>query len=633
MTDASSSTNQSLERATSPVDEIVIPVLIELEEIIEWIVDVAIPDKNPKEKCNRVLSKHFEVIHNPFLSALDIADATKATSASELTSQCIWNRLSAWQVCLVGKNVKYGPFETWKEYFCRYLNESLLVRATKLAIDDDLCALTQISPTFRLNDFMKNNPVLSQLVNDRLFWYLKQMIFDKVSLLAEVVSSAVEDSCRQWNDEALKKVSLFLLCKGKYRSARRLLSSVDSNEKVETVIAYMDHFLGFPLGERFHEIRSELGIEAHCRISNEQFEYGVIDLSKSFDVPQDCCRNIIYLELRKKIGFISHETFCLDSEMDVATFRELIDEFSEFDQRIPNLTVSYLLKIGVTEEAKFTAERFGLTDLLYSTAFSTISPEKKTPTKDHPPSKRSPKNHDKTLPEYELPIPYSSVHVIDESNNYHQAVEAMVKSGGPIGIDSEWPAVVLPGKRQIAAILQMAIYDQIFIFDLTGLYKVLPFKDWQRLRVEVFENPKLRKITFGFKTDSNMLSSSYPDAFGNMRVENEVDIESTIPDFWQSIRSSNFEPESPVFKSLAFAKASVNEIPPRSLVDVSQKLLGKRIVKNYRMSNWNRRPLDFGQILYAAVDSYSLLEIYDEMERLKPFIKTAAPESQQDEKA
>ena len=52
---------------------------------------------------------------------------------------------------------------------------------------------------------------------------------------------------------------------------------------------------------------------------------------------------------------------------------------------------------------------------------------------------------------------------------------------------------------------------------------------------------------------------------------------------------------------------------PASLSDVAKAFLGRYIPKMYRLSNWSRRPLLSGQIQYAAIDSYCLLEIYREL--------------------
>lgn len=68
------------------------------------------------------------------------------------------------------------------------------------------------------------------------------------------------------------------------------------------------------------------------------------------------------------------------------------------------------------------------------------------------------------------------------------------------------------------------------------------------------------------------------------------------------------------------------------LLDLTQLALGKTLDKTEQCSNWEKRPLRASQIVYAAIDAYCLLEIYDvlcsECERQNIMIKDVIQEVQ-----
>lgn len=49
---------------------------------------------------------------------------------------------------------------------------------------------------------------------------------------------------------------------------------------------------------------------------------------------------------------------------------------------------------------------------------------------------------------------------------------------------------------------------------------------------------------------------------------------------------------------------------PRGLSLLVQQVLGKPLDKTQQLSNWDRRPLGEGQLVYAAADAYCLLEVF-----------------------
>lgn len=53
----------------------------------------------------------------------------------------------------------------------------------------------------------------------------------------------------------------------------------------------------------------------------------------------------------------------------------------------------------------------------------------------------------------------------------------------------------------------------------------------------------------------------------------------------------------------------------QSLGDLVQLCLGKKLDKSNQFSNWENRPLRQEQLVYAALDAYCLIEMYDIIKR------------------
>ena len=58
-------------------------------------------------------------------------------------------------------------------------------------------------------------------------------------------------------------------------------------------------------------------------------------------------------------------------------------------------------------------------------------------------------------------------------------------------------------------------------------------------------------------------------------------------------------------------------IEDQSLVKIYANLFGQRISKAERLSNWERDILKDSQKIYAAIDAWACIRIYEEVMRLK----------------
>jgi hypothetical protein len=179
-----------------------------------------------------------------------------------------------------------------------------------------------------------------------------------------------------------------------------------------------------------------------------------------------------------------------------------------------------------------------------------------------------------------LRIPRDSVFFISSPSE----IQEIRWTGRYIGLDTEWRPNLIRSDNNKVSILQVALEDRIYIFDVLSLH---PFPDFNGLLHSLFESETV-KLGVGFHADIAKLTADYPNltCFKN-EIKNYTEI------------SDKF---SEVYKQKTCGLAGICE-----------KIFGKRLSKFEQMSNWENRPLREAQLHYAALDAYILIEVFERM--------------------
>lgn len=157
-------------------------------------------------------------------------------------------------------------------------------------------------------------------------------------------------------------------------------------------------------------------------------------------------------------------------------------------------------------------------------------------------------------------------------------VSELLHSSPRIGIDTE---SYFTGNEMV--VLQIATYDQIFIFDLVSLQSSTLFKETIS---SVFASEKTIKIGHSLLVGKEC--SSLCKFFNCQRMNKILDV--------KEVYLSLFRHEN---------KCSLQYITQRFLYDT--------ISKDEQISNWKQRPLRLAQLHYAAVDAYALLPVTERL--------------------
>jgi len=165
------------------------------------------------------------------------------------------------------------------------------------------------------------------------------------------------------------------------------------------------------------------------------------------------------------------------------------------------------------------------------------------------------------------------IYVIDQEEQIDEACDYL-KMQNIIGFDTETKPAFKKGQKNSVALLQLSSSDKAFLFRLNKI----------RLNGQIrkiLSDNTIIKVGVAIKDDLNALK-----------------------------RKSNFTPQSFIELQEMVKKYGIQSF---SLQKLSAIVLGLRISKSKRLSNWEADILNEAQIKYAATDAWVSLEVYKKL--------------------
>ena len=147
------------------------------------------------------------------------------------------------------------------------------------------------------------------------------------------------------------------------------------------------------------------------------------------------------------------------------------------------------------------------------------------------------------------------------------------------GFDTESKPVFKKGAKNRIALIQMATKDTCYLVRLS--------KKFPPVLTEIFNNPEVMKVGLSSKDDFLQLRSICKE----LKPQNVVELQSMVKSY------------------------GIEEL---SLQKIYAILFGQRISKTQRLSNWQAPELSEAQQQYAAMDAWSVREIYLKLQGLTP---------------
>lgn len=165
------------------------------------------------------------------------------------------------------------------------------------------------------------------------------------------------------------------------------------------------------------------------------------------------------------------------------------------------------------------------------------------------------------------------IHIISNKKNILTAVQSL-RQHDVIGFDTETRPSFKKGQIHKLALIQLAIPGEVFIFRINKV----GFTDEL---IELFEDENILKVGVSIRDDLKKLSQ-----MRKFRPQGFLELQNY---------SDSFHIESNSLKKLAAI------------------VLGIRVSKSQRLTNWEAPELTEAQLIYAATDAWACLKIYNKL--------------------
>ena len=171
---------------------------------------------------------------------------------------------------------------------------------------------------------------------------------------------------------------------------------------------------------------------------------------------------------------------------------------------------------------------------------------------------------------------FGKIMVVNTAEEAERVVDYLL-SQPILGFDTETRPAFVRGRHYVCSLLQVATHTDCFLFRLNyiGLCPAV---------VRLLGDETVTKVGLAWNNDLLSLRE-----LGKFKQGHFIDLQ-------QMVRELGIEDQS--------------------LVKIYANLFGERISKTERLSNWERTELKMSQMVYAAIDAWACVRIYNEVRRL-----------------
>ncbi|XP_063986238.1 exonuclease mut-7 homolog isoform X2 [Diachasmimorpha longicaudata] len=319
-------------------------------------------------------------------------------------------------------------------------------------------------------------------------------------------------------------------------------------------------------------------------------------LVKDYNFPPEICPNLNLKRGKSALHFLIYKRY-VDVTLSLECWREMAREAAGND---PNLQLALVMGTSSydIDESWYWVRAFNIPKDQLPLPFANTDYQVPMQSGKNEPPEESWDNPQDGINYHTLRIPRNQVVLVDTVQKFSDFINRGLTGISMVGIDAEWkPSFGV--KRSELALIQVATENAVFILDVTTL-RPDNSQIWKQLSLRLLEDKSIVKIGFGLTQDLAMFKESLSDLGDTVKGGQAGFLD--LHHLWNKL-VREYKVEFPFEGDQNFNGESLSK-----LVEIT---LGNRLNKNDQFSNWERRPLRESQIVYAALDAYCLLEVWD----------------------
>ncbi|XP_076676382.1 exonuclease mut-7 homolog [Andrena cerasifolii] len=539
------------------------------------------------KKCDGVcqtLRDYFESAPNPYLSTLRILVNTSDFKHVKLTSSLA--------LTVIEEYAKW--LETRRDAYRHFLAVDLKLAAFRLMItQNNMQFVKLVAVTYEFTEHKEEFvDIIKQLLREKKY---KEAAQYAAMLKLQTYFPDVES------------LLLPLILQNKLTIVDEFLANCP--EMQEALVKYLDRLIA---PDNNMHVALDRVIEKHnipdTKMSTVQTRPMIKLIArfvKLYNFPAEVCPNVNKKRCEGALQFLIHKRY-VDGSLSTVSWREMIQEAVGDDRKLQLEMIRMLINARDAKEGLYWAREFDIPKEQWPWAISyELENEESNKINDGASTSRGEmydwEDAENSVNYHELKLSKDSIKVVSDAQSFSTFLDNGLNDVHIVGIDSEWKPT-FGTKQTELALIQIATETNVYILDVTTMGKESE-ELWAELALTLFDNKHILKLGFGISYDMTLIRDSLP-ALSKVKTYGQGYLD--IVHLWKKLVDDY---------KFTFPHSDHHVLTKQSLSQLVELCLGHKLDKSDQFSNWKQRPLRESQIIYAALDAYCLLEVYNVIEK------------------